>query len=347
MLRISIVGGSGYTGSELIRILSGHPEVEISALTSERFVGMRCSDVFPFLRGQSDITFTKFSAEEISEKSDIVFLALPHKEAMAVAPLFLEKGKKVIDLSADYRIKDKNIYKDWYFETHQNPELLEDAVYGLPELHRENIKKANLIANPGCYATSIILGLAPLVKNGLVEAGSIVIDSKSGISGAGRKPEQHFHFPEAYNSVRGYNVVGHRHIPEIEQELGLFADSPVTISFVPHVVPMARGILSTIFANAAKTLSTEELIALYQDFYQDEVFIRVLDKGKLPDTHSVVGSNFCDIGLEVDTRNNRFIVLSALDNLVKGASGQAVQNMNILCGFSEDTGLRGEKHERN
>jgi N-acetyl-gamma-glutamyl-phosphate reductase len=341
MLRISIVGGSGYTGSELIRILSGHPEAEITALTSERFVGMRSSEVFPFLRGLNDITFTKFSAEEVSEESDIVFLALPHKEAMAVVPLFLEKGKRVIDLSADYRIKDKDVYKDWYCETHQNPELLEGAVYGLPELHRERIKKASLIANPGCYATSIILGLAPLVKNGLVEAGSIVIDSKSGISGAGRKPEQHFHFPEAYNSVRGYQVVGHRHIPEIEQELGLLAGSSVRISFVPHVVPMARGILSTIFADAAKALSTEKLIALYRDFYQDEVFVRVLDKEKLPDTHSVVGSNFCDIGLEVDTRNNRFIVLSALDNLVKGASGQAVQNMNILCGFREDTGLIG------
>jgi N-acetyl-gamma-glutamyl-phosphate reductase len=341
MLRTGIIGGSGYTGSELLRILAGHPEVEITAVTSERSAGMQCSCVFPFLKGLIDIELEKLSAEEVSKKCDLVFLALPHKEAMSIAPLFLGKGKKVIDLSADYRIKDKNTYEEWYGEAHTNPELLKDSVYGLPELHRDDVKNAKLVANPGCYPTSIILGLAPLMKSGLIDLGSIVINSQSGISGAGRKVDLKFHFPEAYNSVRGYNVTGHRHIPETEQELSLLSESSTKISFVPHIVPMSRGIMSTILINSSKTVKAEELVDIYKEYYKNEFFVRVLEKGELPDTHSVVGSNFCDIGLEVDSRNNRVIILSAIDNLIKGASGQAVQNMNIMCGFKEDTGLLG------
>lgn len=258
---------------------------------------------------------------------------------MSLVPLLLKKEKRVIDLSADYRIKDKDIYKKWYFEIHKSPDLLKDAVYGLSELNREKIRNARLIANPGCYSTSIILSLAPIMKSGLIASDSIIIDSKSGISGAGRKLDLSFHFPEAYNGVRGYKPTSHRHIPEIEQELSLLAKSSVKISFVPHIVPMNRGILSTIYVKANKSTDTDELIDIYKGYYKNESFVRILERGKLPDTHHVIGSNFCDIGLEVDDRNNRFIILSAIDNLVKGASGQAVQNMNIMYNLKEDLGL--------
>ncbi|HUU50939.1 MAG TPA: N-acetyl-gamma-glutamyl-phosphate reductase [Nitrospinota bacterium] len=339
MIHVGIVGGSGYTGSELLRILIAHPKVKISVITSERFSGTNISEIFPSLKDLINIEFKKLSPEEMSKDCDLFFLALPHKVAMSFVPLLLKNEKRVIDLSADYRIKDKDIYKRWYFEVHKSPELLKNSVYGLSELNREKIKNARLVANPGCYSTSIILALAPIMKSGLIDLDSIIIDSKSGISGAGRKLDLSFHFPEAYNGVRGYKPTGHRHIPEIEQELSLLADSSVKISFVPHIVPMSRGMLSTIYVRANQLIDTNELIDIYKKYYQNEFFVRILEKGKLPDTHHVIGSNFCDIGLEVDNRNNRFIIFSAIDNLVKGASGQAVQNMNIMYNLKENIGL--------
>jgi N-acetyl-gamma-glutamyl-phosphate reductase len=258
---------------------------------------------------------------------------------MSATPELLKRGVRIIDLSADYRIKDKDVYQKWYDMAHKNPELLKDSVYGLPELYRKEIKKARIVANPGCYPTSVILALAPLVEEGVIDIDSIIIDAKSGASGAGRKLDLSLHFSEAYNSVRGYSVVGHRHIPEIEQELSLLAGSSVKISFTPHLIPMSRGILSTIYAAGTRELDRDELLHTYQEYYRNEPFVRVLGKGNLPDTHHVVGSNFCDIGLEVDRRNNRLVLLSAIDNLVKGASGQALQNMNIMYSYKEVMGL--------
>jgi N-acetyl-gamma-glutamyl-phosphate reductase len=260
---------------------------------------------------------------------------------MLVVPDFLAAGKKVVDLSADYRLHDPAVYGAWY-EPHKNPELLPEAVFGLPELRREAIKKARLIANPGCYPTSVVLGLKPLLENGLIDITSIISDSKSGTSGAGRSAKVDSLYCEVNDSLKAYGVGGlHRHTPEIEQELSWLAGQQVTITFTPHLVPMDRGILSTIYATPTRTVTTEELVALYADVYKDEPFVRPLPKGQFPSTAFVRGSNFCDIGVTLDVRANRIVVVSAIDNLVKGASGQAIQNMNLVCGFSEILGLEG------
>lgn len=260
---------------------------------------------------------------------------------MAVVPAFLEAGRKVIDLSADYRLHDPAVYGAWY-EAHKNPELLQAAVYGLPELRRETIRPACLVANPGCYPTSIILGLKPLLDAGLIDPATIIADSGSGVSGAGRAAKVDSLYCEVNEGFKAYGVGGlHRHTPEIEQELSELAGQPVTITFTPHLVPMDRGILSTIYATPTRAVTTDELVALYAAAYRDEPFVRPLSKGQLPCTAFVRGSNFCDIGVTVDSRTNRVIVVSAIDNLVKGASGQAVQNMNLLCGFPETQGLEG------
>jgi N-acetyl-gamma-glutamyl-phosphate reductase len=274
----------------------------------------------------------------VADKADIVFTALPHKAAMEVVPTFLQLGKKVIDLSADYRLKKSSEYESWY-GPHMNPELLQKAVYGLPEIRRSKIKNADLIANPGCYPTSIILGLAPLLKKGVVEPTSIIADSKSGVSGAGRSAKVDTLFCEVNNGFKAYGVATHRHTPEIEQELALLAGDKFNISFTPHLVPMNRGILSTIYGKLKGSYTTAQIVGLYEEFYQGEAFVRVLPEGDLPSTLHVQGSNFCDIGLTVDNRTDRVIVVSAIDNLIKGASGQAVQNMNIINGFPESMGL--------
>jgi N-acetyl-gamma-glutamyl-phosphate reductase len=341
MLKVAIVGASGYTGLELIRLLDRHPEVVIKCVTSEQSAGKRISEIFPSLRSRCDLVLEPLETSAIIQKADLIFTALPHQAAMLVVPDFLAAGKKVVDLSADYRLHDPTVYGAWY-EPHKNPELLPEAVFGLPELRREAIKKARLIANPGCYPTSVILGLKPLLENGLIDITSIISDSKSGTSGAGRSAKVDSLYCEVNDSFKAYGVGGlHRHTPEIEQELSWLAGQPVTITFTPHLVPMDRGILSTIYATPTRTVTTEELVALYADVYKDEPFVRPLPKGQFPSTAFVRGSNFCDIGVTLDVRANRIVVVSAIDNLVKGASGQAIQNMNLVCGFSEILGLEG------
>ena len=339
MLKVAVVGASGYTGVELIRILHNHPEVAVTVITSEQSAGKRLSDVFPSLRGRYDAILEPLVPERIAEKVDIIFTALPHKAAMAVVPAFLAAGKIVIDLSADYRLHDREVYAAWY-DQHLNPELLSEAVYGLPELRREAIAAARLVANPGCYPTSIILGLMPLLQEGLIDTASIIADSKSGVSGAGRGAKVDSLYCEVNEGFKAYGVGGvHRHIPEIEQELSLLAGKKTIISFTPHLVPMDRGILSTIYAVPVNSITATDLHALYEERYDGEAFVRILAQGEFPSTAFVRGSNFCDIGITVDKRTGRIIVVSALDNLVKGAAGQAVQNMNIVCDFPETMGL--------
>jgi N-acetyl-gamma-glutamyl-phosphate reductase len=339
MLKVAVVGASGYTGIELIRILHNHPEVAVTSVTSEQSAGKRLSEVFPSLRNRYDLVLEALDPERIAEKADIIFTALPHKAAMEVVPVFLQAGRNVIDLSADYRLHDAAEYAAWY-ETHLNPELLPEAVYGLPELRREEIAAARLVANPGCYPTSIILALMPLLKGGVIDPASIIADSKSGVSGAGRGAKVDSLYCEVNEGFKAYGVGGlHRHIPEIEQELSLLAGSKTTISFTPHLVPMDRGILSTVYSVPHAPVTAEQIHALYEDHYDGEAFVRVLGLGDFPSTAFVRGSNFCDIGIAVDKRTGRIIVISAIDNLVKGASGQAVQNMNIMCDFPEIMGL--------
>ena len=341
MMNVAIVGASGYTGLELIRILYRHPEVKVTCLTSEQSSGKRISEVFPTLRGCCDLMLENLEPVRVAEKADIIFTALPHKAAMEVVPTFLKLGKKVIDLSADYRLSDPEVYATWY-EPHLNPDNLKKAVYGLPELRRTRIRDAQLVANPGCYPTSIILALAPLLKKGLIHPQSIIADSASGVTGAGRAAKVDSLYCEVNEGYKAYGVGGaHRHTPEIEQELSLLAGEQLMITFTPHLVPMDRGILSTVYAAPLKAVSTEKLVKLYNEFYNGELFVRVLPPGSLPSTAFVRGSNFCDISPLVDTRTGRIIVISAIDNLMKGASGQAVQNMNIVCGFPETMGLEG------
>jgi N-acetyl-gamma-glutamyl-phosphate reductase len=341
MLNVAIVGASGYTGLELIRILQCHPEAAVTCLTSEQSAGRKISDIFPTLRDRCDLTLENLEPVRVAEKADLIFTALPHKAAMEVVPTFLKLGKSVIDLSADYRLSDPEVYGAWY-EPHLNPSNLKRAVYGLPEVRRAKIKGVRLVANPGCYPTSIILGLAPLLKKGLINTGDIIADSASGVTGAGRSAKVDSLYCEVNEGFRAYGVAGaHRHIPEIEQELSLLAGEPLVITFTPHLVPMDRGILSTIYATPRTATTTEKLVQLYQDFYRGEPFVRVLPQGILPNTAFVRGSNFCDIAPLVDQRTGRVIIVSAIDNLVKGASGQAVQNMNIVCGFPETMGLEG------
>ncbi|MBC8283192.1 MAG: N-acetyl-gamma-glutamyl-phosphate reductase [Nitrospinae bacterium] len=339
MIKVGIAGASGYTGLELVRLLVSHPEVELSVLTSETYKGKTIADVFPSLNGIIDIELQSLDCETL-KSCDVVFMALPHTTGMDILPQLMESDCKVIDLSADYRLQDADAYPEWYSLTHSHPELLSQVVYGLPELHRAKIKSAQGIANPGCYPTSVILALAPLLKTDWVDLDSIVSDSKSGVSGAGRKASISTQFSEANEGVTPYGLAGHRHTPEMEQELSNLAGKPIKISFSPHLIPMSRGMLSTIYINLKNKLTDEELIDHYQKFYSDEFFVRVLGKDKFASTHSVSGSNFCDIGIKVDTRVNRLVITSALDNLIKGASGQAIQNMNIMLGFEEKTGLQ-------
>lgn len=339
-LKIAIAGSSGYTGGELMRILLNHPGAAVTAVTSEKSAGRPITEIFPQLSGLTDLVCEPLDPDAIARKADFVFLALPHVTAQEAGQKFYKLGKKVVDLSADYRLSDPAVYEKWYEHRHQYPELLRIAVYGLPEAHREKIKKAVLVANPGCYPTGAILGLAPLIKKGMIDTNSIVIDSKSGVSGAGRGLSLAHHFPEVNEGLMAYKIGTHRHTPEIEQELSRLAGGVVTISFTPHLVPMNRGILSTIYCKLTKDADTGELCTLFADFYKPEPFVRVLPKGDFPNVRNVRGSNFCDVGVYSDQRTGRAVVVTAIDNLVKGASGQAVQNMNIMMGFEETEGLR-------
>lgn len=340
MIRVGIYGGSGYTGQELIRLLLGHPGVTLAAATSRRFAGVPAAEVYPHFAGLTELVYTDDSPAAMAEKADVIFLALPHGICMDLAPQFTRTGRIVIDLSADFRIRDAAVYEAWY-GPHRATGLLQEAVYGLPEIHREALRRARFVANPGCYPTSIILGLAPLLRSGWIDPASVIADSASGVSGAGREPQIGSLFCEVDGGFKAYKVAQHRHTPEIEQELSLLAGRGLKISFTPHLLPVKRGILSTMYATLNREATPEEAIALYQAFYRDEPFVRISRKGQFPNLSAVVGSNFCDIGLTVDGRTGRIIVVSAIDNLIKGASGQAIQNMNLLLGLDERTGLPG------
>lgn len=339
-LRIAIVGSSGYTGGELFRILLHHPAAAVTAVTSEKSAGKPIADIFPHLLGLTDLVCEPLDPAVIAKKADVAFLALPHVTAQEAAHRLHALGVKVIDLSADYRLQDPALYEKWYEHCHQYPDLLKSAVYGLPELHRDRIRKTALVANPGCYPTSAILGLAPVIRKTMVDLSSIVIDSKSGVSGAGRSPALAYHYPEANEGFMAYKVGTHRHTPEIEQELSLAAGQPMTVSFTPHLVPMTRGILSTIYAKLTGPADPGKLHAVFVEHYEKEPFVRVLPPGQFPNVRNVRGSNFCDIGVYADGRTGRGVIVTAIDNLVKGASGQAVQNMNLMMGFEETAGLR-------
>ncbi len=341
MLRVAIIGASGYTGVELARILCNHPQVQLTAATSRQYAGKPLAEVFPNLRGKTDLICENLSVDELCERADLFFAAVPHKTAMDLVPQLLQEGKKVVDLSADFRLRDVAVYEEWY-QKHSSPEYIKEAVYGLPERYRSKIQAARLVANPGCYPTSVVLGLAPLLEAGLINPDTIVVDSKSGTTGAGRAAAVGTLFCEVHDGFKPYKVGGvHRHLPEIEQELSAVDGKPVTISFTPHLLPISRGILSTSYAKLSSDISPEEIQKLYLEMYQEEPFVRLLPQGSFPATQHVRGSNFCDIGFAIDKRTNRIIVITAIDNIVKGAAGQAVQNMNLMCGFAEETGLEG------
>jgi N-acetyl-gamma-glutamyl-phosphate reductase len=341
MLRVGIIGVSGYTGVELARILSQHPEIKITLATSRQFEGKSLAEVYPNLRDCIEITCENPSADELVDRADFFFTAVPHKTAMAIVPPLINKGKKVVDLSADYRIRDVAVYEEWY-QKHTSSELIQETAYGLPELYRDQIIKSRLVANPGCYPTSVILGLTPLLKEKLIDISTIIVDSKSGTSGAGRSANLATLFCEVADGFSAYKVGGtHRHIPEMEQELSVLARTPVTISFTPHLLPISRGILRTIYAKLNTDLDQDAIHSLYEQTYNDEHFVRLCPKGSVPSTQHVRGSNFCDIGISIDKRTDRIIITSAIDNIVKGAAGQAVQNMNLMNGFIENTGLQG------
>lgn len=338
MVKVGIYGASGYTGQELIRLLCRHPDVQLAVATSRRYEGKKIADIYPSLMGSTAMVYTNMDAREAADRCDLVFLALPHGVSMSIAPIVLASGKRVIDLSADFRLHQSQVYEEWYGR-HEAPEILDQAVYGLPELHRDKIHQAQLIANPGCYPTAALLGLSPLLRSGWIDPETIVVDSKSGASGAGREPQLGMLFGEVHDGFKAYKIGQHRHLPEMEQEMSLLAGQEIRITFTPHLLPLSRGILSTIYVQLRQTVSVEELWNRYRDYYRGETFIRLYPLGQFPNIGYNRGSNFCDIGVAVDRRTGRAIVVSAIDNLVKGASGQAVQNMNILLGLKEGTGL--------
>lgn len=339
MVKVAVVGASGYTGVELLRLLLNHPQVIVTCVTANQNAGESVAALFPPLAGQIDMVCSSLDVKEVASKAELVFTALPHQAAMEVIPGLLDAGCKVVDLSADYRLRDPQIYAEWYAE-HTSPELLREAVYGLPELYRSEIPKARLIANPGCYPTSVALALAPLLKEGLIDPATLIVDSKSGTSGAGRSAKVGSLFCEVNEGFKAYGVGNHRHTPEIEQTLSSLAAQEIRISFTPHLLPVNRGILSTCYATLRQESTTAALIDLYRHTYAGEEFVRLCSPGDLPNIAYVRGSNYCDIGLVVDSRTGRVIVVSAIDNLVKGAAGQAVQNMNLLLGLPESMGLK-------
>ena len=338
LIKVGIVGGTGYTGVELLRLLLQHSKVEVTAITSRGDAGTAVAAMFPSLRGRFDLKFEDPASADL-KACDVVFFATPNGIAMQQAPDLLEAGVRVIDLAADFRIKDIAEWEKWYAMKHASPEWVAKAVYGLPEINRAAIKNAQLIANPGCYPTSIILGLAPVLKNKIVDVSTIIADSASGVSGAGRDPQVTSLFCEVDGGFKAYKVGKHRHMPEIEQELNRLAGINFAITFTPHLLPVKRGILSTVYATLKKDITLADLYAMYASFYEGEKFVRISPAGAYPNISSVCGSNYCDIGLALDSRTKRIIIISAIDNLIKGAAGQAVQNMNLVCSLAEDSGL--------
>jgi N-acetyl-gamma-glutamyl-phosphate/LysW-gamma-L-alpha-aminoadipyl-6-phosphate reductase len=343
-LRIGIVGGSGYVGGELLRLLLLHPKVEVTTVTSRQIVGEYIFNVHPNLRGLTQLKFVPLDVAELQKNCDMVFTATPHGGSVNLVPKLLDAGLKVIDMSADFRLKNPADYEKWYGWKHAHTELLKEAAYGLPELHRQEITRARLVACPGCMATATVLALAPVVKANLVEKNRIVADVKIGSSGAGSKPSITSHHPERFSGVRPYKVIGHRHIAEVEQELNSLTDESITVAFTPHAVNMVRGILATIHVFPKNLLTNKDIWKTLRGQYEGEPFIRFVkyQKGpyQLPDPKVTMGTNFCDIGFELDPRANRLVLFSALDNMVKGASGQGVQCLNIIMGLDETTGLK-------
>ncbi len=343
-MRIGIIGGSGYVGSELLRILLLHPQVEVTMVTSRQSAGEYVFNMHPNLRGLTQLKFVPQDITELKKNCDLVFTATPHGGSVNLVPKLLEAGLKVIDMSADFRLKNPADYETWYGFKHDHPELLKEAAYGMPEFHREEIKKARLIACPGCMASAAIFALAPIIKAGLVEQNRIVVDLKVGSSGGGAKATSASHHPERFGGVRPYKVIMHRHIGEVEQELNALTTEPVTISFSPHAVNMIRGILATVHAFPKQPIAAKDIWKALRSIYEGEPFIRLVkyQKGlyQLPDPKVTQGTNFCDVGFELDPHANRLIMFSAIDNMVKGASGQGVQCMNLTMGIDETTGLK-------
>jgi len=351
-IKISVIGSTGYAGKELVNILMNHQGVELIHLISSSYAGKNIVEVFPEFLNKLDKKLINFNLDIVSQDSDLVFTALPHTVSMDMVPELLKRGVKVVDLSADYRIKDSAVYQEWYKKelNQMSKELLLEAVYGLPEIYLDKIKNASLVANPGCYPTSVILGIAPLLKYHFVEPDGIIIDSKSGTSGAGRKLSSDLQFAECNENFKAYNIIRHNHIPEIEQELSSIyfnennhkqkqQGTEIKVSFTPHLLPINRGILSTCYLDLRGSKKEEEVLEIYQKYYQKAPFVRIFNPPNFPEIKFVTGTNYCDIGFAIDKRVGKIKVISVIDNLLKGAAGQAVQNMNIMSGFPETCGL--------
>ena len=349
MIKVSIVGATGYVGIELMRLLQQHPEVKIKALISKSNADKKLVDVYPQFRGSKLVNYTLMAIEDFKPaESDLIFSALPHGVSQNISSQLIKSGTKIIDMSGDFRYHDIDIYEKWYGVEHNHPELARKAVYGLTELNREKIKTAQLIANPGCYVTASLLGILPLIDSDLIKTDSIIIDAKSGVSGAGRSLKRDLLFTECHNTIKAYSPAVHRHSSEIEYILNEFlagsydsrsSKQRAELLFTPHLIPIKRGILATIYLDCKRKSSDQEIFSLYEDFYGQEKFIQLLKDG-LPEVKNVAGSNFAQLGFKYDERTDRIIVVSVIDNMLKGAAGQAVQNMNVLFGYAEDTGLQ-------
>ncbi len=341
-VQVGLVGVTGYTGMELLRLLSVHPQLIVTMVTSRSEAGKTVEEIHPFLAGSTlgKIEISQPDVKALSKACELVFLAVPHGTAMGMAAELIAAGLKVVDLSADFRLKSANVYEEWYGVTHSAPKLLNEAVYGIPEIYGRMIKKARLVANPGCYPTSIILGLYPALKNRLIKPYGLVIDSKSGTSGAGRGAKVGSLFCEVSDNFKAYNIGKHRHTPEIEQELAAFSSKKdLTVSFSPHLLPINRGMLSTMYAYLRDGVSAERVFGVYETAFERFPWLRLMPKGVLPDVRNVRGTMFCDVGLVIDPRTDRLVVVSAIDNLCRGASGQAIANANLMCGLRADSGL--------
>ena len=339
MIRAGIIGSTGYAGGELVRILAGHKDVEIKWFGSRSYIDQKYASVYRNMFQIIDAVCLDDNMEELAGQVDVIFTATPQGLCASLVNEEILSKVKIIDLSADFRIKNVAVYENWYGIEHKSPQFIEEAVYGLCEINREDVKKARLIANPGCYTTCSILTAYPLAKEGLIDMGTLIIDAKSGTSGAGRGAKVPNLYCEVNENIKAYSVAAHRHTPEIEEQLGYACGEEVVLNFTPHLVPMNRGILATEYAKLTREVSYEEVKAVYDKYYADEMFVRVLDKDICPETKWVEGSNYVDIGFKIDTRTNRIIMMGAIDNLVKGAAGQAVQNMNLAFGLPEDEGL--------
>lgn len=342
LTKVAVVGASGYVGEELVRLLLQHPFANLVAVTSRQFAGKTLAEIFPrfsHLEKTGELRFSELELAQLGQRAEIIFLALPHGRAAEFAGPLLRAGACIVDLSADFRIEDAKIYKEFYGHDHSTPELLGKAVYGLPEIYRTKISDAKLVACPGCYPTSILLPLLPIIREKVVNLASILVSSLSGVTGAGRKVEAEYLFAECNESMRPYGIPKHRHLSEIEEQLSLFAGEKVTIQFTPHLVPLNRGIATTIYVDLTQTIDADSVTSIYEKAYKDEPFVRLLGDTRFPDTKNVLGANFIDIAWRLDPRTGRLILMSAIDNLVKGASGQAVQCFNVMRGYREREGL--------